>query len=220
MRWATTDPQSPSAPQADYVEESRDQLGDELVSLVNRFRLNGLKSQNGNPNPLIFQAGTNTMDVLIGAIPAFAHAVARQSAGEQVGLKSSSAAFDDYAARVTALRRINHAIATYLNIGCSTKCLSLKELRPSVLSRLGERKNLHMTLQINFPSPSIWRCASAPESYRWTQSPITILKLASLTAGTMLRPARCTKPYWTVILVNRQPLHFAILRPPTKRSSI
>ena len=137
LRWATTDPQSPSAPQADYVEESREQLGDELVSLVNRFRLHGLKSQNGNPNQVVFQAGTNTMDALIGAIPAFAHAVARRSAGEQVGLKSSSAAFDDYAARVTALRRINHAIATYLNIDVTVRPEDVHDIATSVRTLSG-----------------------------------------------------------------------------------
>ena len=137
LLWATTDPQSVGAPQAAYVEESRDQMGDELVLLINRFRLNGLKSQNGKSNQVVFQAGTNTMEGLIEAIPAFAHAVARQSAADQGALKTTSAAFDDYAARVAALRRINQAISTYLNIDVTVKAEDVHDIATSVRALSG-----------------------------------------------------------------------------------
>lgn len=137
LRWATTDPQNPGAPQADYVDESRAQLGDETVALVNRFRLNNLKEQNGKSNQVVFQAGTNSMDSLIGGIPALAHAVARQSASEQASLKSNPGAFDDYAARVAALRRINQAISTYLNIDVTVRPEDVHDIATSARALSG-----------------------------------------------------------------------------------
>ncbi len=137
LLWATTDAQSPKAPEADYVEEARSQLGDELVALVNQFRLNGLKPQNGKSGQAVFKPGTNTMDALIGAIPAFAHSALRQSATEQPALKSTSGAFDDYAARVAALRRINQAISTYLNIDVTVRPEDVHDIATSVRTLSG-----------------------------------------------------------------------------------
>jgi len=119
------------------VEEAHSQLGDKLVTLVNQFRLNGLKPQNGKSGQAVFQTGTNTMDGLIGAIPAFAHAAASQSAGEQPVLKSTCGAFDDYAARVTALRRINQAISAYLNIDVTVRPEDVHDIAASVRTLSG-----------------------------------------------------------------------------------
>jgi hypothetical protein len=137
LLWATRDAESAKAPQGEYVDEAHAQLGDELVGLVNQFRLNGLKPQNGKSGQTVFQPGTNTMDALIGAIPAFAHAAATKSAAEQPSSKNPSGAFDDYAARVAALRRINQAISTYLNIDETVRPEDVHDIATSVRSLSG-----------------------------------------------------------------------------------
>ena len=134
LRWATTDPQSPGVPAGEYAEECVAILGPEVIKLVNASRLAGLPPRTGaSPTAIQFQRGTNTIDALIQTLPALANAVTRHTAAEyDAVVKHDAKPFDDYDAKIAALRRLNDAIKRYLDIDVTVKPADIKEISDSI----------------------------------------------------------------------------------------
>jgi hypothetical protein len=138
LRWAATEPQPPGVSKEKYAAVSRDILGSNVVALVNRYRLKDLAPCQGSDGSEIFSRGTNTIDALIEALPALVHAVSAQSVSEyQATVKNDTSAFDEYADKVAALRRINEAIERYLSIDLTVKPEDVRNIAGSIHSLSG-----------------------------------------------------------------------------------
>jgi hypothetical protein len=139
LRWATTEPQPPGVSKERYADVSRDILGPNVVALVNRYRLKALAPCSGPDGSEIFSRGTNTIDALVQALPALVNAITTQSTAEyDATVKNDTSAFDDYAAKVAALERINEAIERYLSIDVTAKPEDVKNIAGSIQSLSGK----------------------------------------------------------------------------------
>jgi len=139
LRWATTEPQPPGVSKQRYADVSRDILGPNVVALVNRYRLKDLAPCAGPDGSEVFSRGTNTIDALVEAMPAFVSAITAQSTAEyDATVKNDTSAFDDYAAKVATLERINEAIERYLSIDVTAKPEDVKSIAGSIHSLSGK----------------------------------------------------------------------------------
>lgn len=140
LRWATTDPEAPpGVTKPRYAEMSRMLLGTNVVRLVNQYRLKELPARAGSDSHEIFAAGTNTIQALIQVLPAMVDALTQKTAAEYARtVKNDSSAFDDYAAKVAALERINQAIERYLSIDVTVKPESIQSISSSVRTLSGK----------------------------------------------------------------------------------
>jgi hypothetical protein len=140
LRWATTDPEAPpGVPEQRYADVSRTMLGTNVVSMVNQYRLKELPPRAGSDSREIFAQGTNTIQALIQVLPTLVDTLTQKTAAEYAGtVKNDSIAFDDYAAKVAALERINEAIERYLSIDVTVKPESIQSIAGSVRTLSGK----------------------------------------------------------------------------------
>ncbi len=138
--WATTDAQRPGITPEDYADETRTLLGPNVMKLVNQVRLAGLPARTGtNATDLVFEQGSCDINKLIQGLPALVNEITRHTAAEyDATVVHSSTPFDDYNAKVAALRRMNDAVKRYLNIDVTVKPADVKDIADSVKTLAGK----------------------------------------------------------------------------------
>ncbi len=120
LKWATTDPGANDPPEkqlllADTVAQ---QLGPDILKLVNKVRLAKLPARTGSANQELFKKGDGTMTTLIQALPGLTAAIdeAVRVDYRKTVTPTDFSAYDDYRTNIAALRRMNHAVENYLDI--------------------------------------------------------------------------------------------------------
>ena len=79
LKWATTDPFPSDAPEKQQLraETAANELGSEVVKLINEVRLAELPARSGPNNQPIFTKGTGTMSGLVQNLPGLVALIAR-----------------------------------------------------------------------------------------------------------------------------------------------
>jgi hypothetical protein len=117
LQWATTNPKFPDVADIELAKDDAEQLGDEVLTLLNEIRLKSLPEHKGPTGQVIFHAGAGEMDNLLQKLPELIGRIEERVAKES---RASSTvdltAFDQYRANVEAVRRINAIIKQYLDI--------------------------------------------------------------------------------------------------------
>ena len=136
LKWATTDPIPSDAPEKQQLraETAANELGSEVVKLINEVRLAELPARSGPNNQPIFTKGTGTMSGLVQTLPglvALIDASVEKSYQAEVRPLDTSA-YDDYRTNIAALRRINATVKEYLDIDVTVKPEDIRQLAEAV----------------------------------------------------------------------------------------
>lgn len=135
VKWATTDPvaNDPAERAVRRIDVESKLLGDELVELVNRSRLQGLPARPGSDGGGFTANDKGTMTGVVEALPGLVNAVNRRVDERMAELPPTDlSGFDAYATNVAALRRINGAIKAYLDIDVTIKPEDLDEITQAI----------------------------------------------------------------------------------------
>ncbi|MEX5214712.1 MAG: hypothetical protein NW703_11160 [Nitrospiraceae bacterium] len=136
LKWATTDPFPSDAAEKQQLraETAAQELGPEVVKLVNNVRLADLPARSGPNNQPIFTKGTGTMSGLVQALPGLVALIdaSVEKSYQALVRPLDTGAYDDYRTNIAALRRINATVKEYLDIDVTVKPDDIRQLAEAI----------------------------------------------------------------------------------------